>query len=161
MDDNQSLTPNDARASLDIADGARSAVVATTRQPVWPVLMLAAAIGACIGLLSLGDSTATTVGQILLLAALVGFALLRDRFARTRGEIFDKRFLGAVALRFVPGWIVFGALTTVKPPPSWQPWYAIGLGLAAAGAAYLAYAWADNYRARRLAAGDYDPSDLA
>lgn len=159
MIDSQSVTPHEARASLDAVDETRNAVVAATRKPAWPAAGFAIAVGLYVGLLSYGNSIAKTVGGILFFAALIGFTLAEARLARAHGEIFDNRFAGAVALRFIPGWIVFGVLATFTPL-NWQPWYAIGLGLLAAGCTYVLYRWADNYRAKRLAAGDYNRSDL-
>lgn len=157
---NQLPTPDQARASLDAVDQARRATATLARRPVWLMAALAAPVGVFVGLLTLGDPTAKLVGQIVLFVGLVAAPLAEHRLSRRHGQILDNRFVGAAALRFIPGWILLGWLTTREPPPAWQPRYAIGLGLLTAASAYLLYRWTDNYQARRLAADDYHRAHL-
>lgn len=160
MDAHRLPTPEEARTSLNQVLASRRAALQVTRRPAWLVAALAASVGVFVGLLTLGDETAKLVGQVILFVGLVGAPLAEHRLSRRRGQIFDNRFVGAAALRFIPGWILLGWLATREPPTAWQPWYAMGLGLLTAASAYLLYRWADNYQIRRLAADDYERANL-
>jgi len=149
--------PAQARASLDEAAESRRAAVRATSRPAGIDLGLAVVSGAGITLGLLGQWPAALIVVAVGCAAV---AILQRRIVRRRGQILDQRSLGARGWRFALVYLVLFLLTMIEPPIAWQPWFAIGVGLVAAGGGFAWMRWDARYQNRRLASGDYDRYDL-
>ena len=103
--------------------------------------------------LLVGGSVVAGIGSL-------AFALAHRAHTRRRGQILDERAIGARALRFFPLYLVLFVLLQVDPPESWQPWFALAVGVATAVGGFSWLRAEDRYQARRLAAGDYGRFDL-
>lgn len=146
-----------ARAALEQATEARRAAAQATRRPAWTDLTLAIVGGATVALGLLGHRVGAVV---VLVAGSAAFALLHHRVTRRRGQVIDLRAIASRSWRFAIGYGVLFLLTQFEPPAAWQPWYALGAGVAVATGGFAWLRWDDRYQAARLAAGDFDRYDL-
>lgn len=149
--------PIEAQASLDQVDESRRAAVKAGRRPIGVDLAMAAVIGIGVGLGLAGQGAAALA---ILLAGGAAVALAQRRLTRRRGQVFDQRAIGARMWRFALLYLVLFLLTMIEPPTTWQPWFAIGIGMVAGVGAFAWLRWEDHYQSRRLASGDYDRYDL-
>lgn len=156
MDSPQRPTPEEARARLDEAADSRRALAEATRRGWWIDAAMAATVGLGVGLGLAGWVLAALA--VLVVGALV-VTLAQRRTARSHGQILDERAIGARALRFGALYLVLFLLLQFGDA-AWQPWYALGTGLAAALGSFAWLRWEDRYRTRRLAAGDFGRHDL-
>lgn len=150
-------TPVDAQASLDLVDESRRAAVRTARRPIRIDLGMAAVVGTGVGLVLAGQVIAASV---VLVAGSAAVILAQRRLTRRRGQVFDQRAIGARMWRFAGLYLALFLLTMIDPPSSWQPWFAIGIGLVAGAGVFGWLRWEDRYQNRRLVNGDYDRYDL-
>ncbi len=149
--------PSQARASLKEADESRQAAVKAAGRPAGIDLGLAVVSGTGITLGLLGQWIAAL---LIVVVGCTAIAVLQRRIVRRRGQVIDQKALGARAWRFALIYAALLLLTMIEPPESWQPWFAIGIGLIAAAGGFAWLRWDAHYQNRRLANGDYDRYDL-
>ncbi len=157
MDADERPDRDAARASLEGIAASRRAAVDATRRPAWVDAGLASTAGVSLPAALLGH---WAIGLTILVAGSLALALAQRARTRRRGQVVDERALGARALRFFPLYLVLFVLLQVDPPASWQPWYALAVGVAAGVGGFAWLRWEDRYQARRLVAGDYGRFDL-
>ena len=149
---------SDTRANVLAIESARQAAVDRTRRPRWLVAAYSLTLGAAFGMATLRTPTAWAVAGILFVSGVVGFLIINPRLRRRKGRLLKVNGGSTVILIALIAVMVF--IGQFSPADSWQPWFAIGVGVAFAAVGYLYIRWDDADTAKKLATGDFDPSDL-
>lgn len=110
------------------------------------------------GMATLRTPTAWAVAGILFVSGVVGFLIINPRLRRRKGRLLKVNGGSTVILIAMIAAMTF--IGQFPPAGSWQPWFAIGVGVAFAAVGYLYIRWDDADTAKKLATGDFDPSDL-
>ncbi len=143
---------------LSSIESARRAAVASTRRPVWWCVGFALTMGLAFGVALLRSPAGWIIAAAIFVLGMVAFLVLDMRLRRRQGRLLKVNsrstigFLVVYATAFVLG--------QIQPPATWQPWFAIAAGVLFAVLSYVYLRWDDADTARRLASGDFDPSDL-
>lgn len=148
----------DTRAELSAIESARQAAVDNTQRPGWLIVAYAVTIGAAFGFWQLRTPMGWIVGSILFVLGIVGFLIINARLKRRRGLLL--KFMGGSVLRSIAMVAVMFFILQIQPADSWQPWFALGVGVAFAAMGYINLRWDDADTARKLANGDFHPNDL-
>ncbi len=160
MTTHQPPDPEEARASLEQITRARRAAAEATRRPVWIDAIYAVVSGIGLGIETSGQLMLKVIGLVVTLGGLAVITAVDKRRRRRHGRILDERSMRQQPLRFIIIWAVLFGLISIRPDAGWQPWYAIGAGLAITVAGFVYLRLDERYQIRRLAAGDYDRYDL-